>query len=72
MFVKPSNLKFDLKIQVKVMVYNIRNSAIRWQIHDFIVDGTSNVCSISHHLRNEMILKMKFKVKEEKLGTCTI
>ena len=33
-------------------MYNIRNGAIRWQMHDFLFDGNSNVCSISHHLRD--------------------
>ena len=26
------------------MMYNIRSGAIRWQIHDFLSDGNSNVC----------------------------
>ena len=34
------------------MMYNIRGSAIRWQIHDFLSDGNSNVCSISRLLRD--------------------
>ena len=39
-----------LKIFVNVTMYNIRTGAIRWRIPDFIYDGYSNVCSISHHL----------------------
>ena len=30
------------------MMYN----TIRWPIPDFLTDDNSNVCSISHHLRN--------------------
>ena len=30
-------------------MYNIRSYVIRWQIHDFLSDGNSNVCPISHH-----------------------
>ena len=37
---------------VKVTIYNIRNGAIRWQITDFLSDGNSNVCCISHHFQN--------------------
>ena len=39
-----------LKILVTVTMYNIRKCAIRWQIHHFLSDGNTNVCSISHHL----------------------
>ena len=35
------------------MKYNIRSSgAIRWQFLDFLSDGNSNVCYISHHLHD--------------------
>ena len=34
-------------MKVKVMMYNIRSSAIRWQMHDLLSDGNSNVCSLS-------------------------
>ena len=61
-----------LKMQVKVMMYNIRNNTGRWQIRDFLYYGISNVCSIFHRLRYSQIkkidkiftLKMKVKVKE--------
>ena len=33
-------------------MYNMHNDAILWQIHDFLFDGSNNVCYISHHLRN--------------------
>ena len=29
------------------MMYNNCSGAIRWQIHDFLSDGNSNICSIS-------------------------
>ena len=29
---------------------HIRNGANLWQIHDFLLDGNSNVFSIFHHL----------------------
>ena len=65
---------------VKVTMYNIRNVAIRWQIHDFLSNGSSNDCSLLHRLRdicknkknaNTLTLKMKIKVKE-KYRTCAI
>ena len=31
------------KIWAKVTIYNIHNDALRWQIHDFLSDGSSNV-----------------------------
>ena len=62
-----------LKKQVKVTMYNIRNGVIRWQIHDFLFDSSSNICSISKHLRDirknndkTLTLKIKVKVNEEK------
>ena len=39
-----------LENQVKVMMHNIRNDVIRWQIYECLSDGNSNVYSISHHL----------------------
>ena len=41
-----------LKIQINIIVFNSRNGAIRWQIPDSVSNGNSNVCSISHHLRD--------------------
>ena len=32
-----------LKTQVKVTEHNIRTEAIRWQIHDFLVQGNSSL-----------------------------
>ena len=40
-----------LNMSVKVMMYNMCSSGIRWQIHDFVSDCNSIVCYISHHLR---------------------
>ena len=37
-----SNLP-TLKMQVKVMMYNIRSGAIRWKIHDFLSDDNGDV-----------------------------
>ena len=34
------------------MIYNVRGGVIRWQIHDFLSDDNSNICSISHRLRD--------------------
>ena len=34
------------------MTYNIRSGVMRWQMPDFLSDGNSNVCSISHRLPN--------------------
>ena len=54
-------------------MHSICNGTIRWQIPDILSDGSSNVYSISHHLRdirqhNKMstffIVKMKVKVKD--------
>ena len=47
------------------MTYNIRNAAIRWQIHDLLFNGNSTAFLISHHLKNakRLTLKMKVKVK---------
>ena len=33
-------------------MHNIRYDAIRWQRHDFLFDGKSNVCFIFHDLRD--------------------
>ena len=41
-----------LEMQVKIMTYNIRSGAIRWQMHDFLSDGNRNVCSISYRIRD--------------------
>ena len=57
-------------------MHNIRGGASRWQTHDFLFDGNSNVCSISHHLQDirktnkmqSLTLKIKVKVMEEKNG----
>ena len=47
------NSKFvNMKMYVKVMMYNIRSSTIRWKIHDFLSNGNSNVCNMSHSLRD--------------------
>ena len=40
-----------LKMLVKVITYNIRSGAIRWQIPDFISDNICHVCSNFHRLR---------------------
>ena len=39
-------------MHIKVTVYNIRDGVIRWQIRDFLSDGSSNVYCISHHVRD--------------------
>ena len=39
-------------MQVKVKMFNIRNDATRWQLHDFLSDGNSNACSISHNIQD--------------------
>ena len=52
------------------MTYNICSDAIRWQIHDFLCDGNSIVCSICHHLRDiRKTNKMrKFDLQNESHG----
>ena len=46
------NSKFvTLKIQVRLVMYNIRNGAIKCQIPEFLSDDNSYDCSVSHHLR---------------------
>ena len=41
-----------LKMKVMVMIYNTRSGAIRWKISDFLSDGNSNICLISHYFRD--------------------
>ena len=63
----------------RVILYNIRNGEIRWQIPDFLTVGSNNVCFIFHHLRDirksnkmqSLTLKMKVSVKEEKTSHST-
>ena len=33
-------------------MYNIHRGTIRWQIHYFLSDGNSNVCSSFHHMQD--------------------
>ena len=48
------------------MMYNIHSNAIRLQIHNFLSDSNSNVCSITRHLRHvHKSNKMKVKIKEK-------
>ena len=61
---------------VTVKMYNIQNYIIWWQIHIFLFHGNSNVCFISHHLRdvcknkyNAYILTLKMNLKKEKNRT---
>ena len=61
------------------MMYNIRSSAIRWQLHDFLSDGNSNIYSNSHRLRDIQIFKNQIKSKKydlenegEKTGTYAV
>ena len=57
-------------------MYNILNGANRWQMHDFLFDENSNICSIFHHLRDirktnkmqTLDLEIKVNIKEEKNG----
>ena len=66
---------------VKVTMYNIRNVAIRWQIHDFLSNGSSMfalyyiVCEIfAKNKKNAKTLTLLMKVKAKRLrnGTCAI
>ena len=41
-----------LKLLENFTMYTIRNCTIQFQIRDSLSDGYSNVCSISHHLRD--------------------
>ena len=69
-----------LKMYIKVTKYNIRNGTNWWQIHDFLFDGNSNICYISHHLQYLQIKRIQkydlekdgHRVIEEKNGTCAI
>ena len=47
------------------MMYSICIGAFRWQIHDFLSDGNSNVCSISRRLLD--LHKTRKKCKETDL-----
>ena len=42
-------------------MYNSRSGANRWQMADFLYDGNSNVCSISHHFYVIFANKIKCK-----------
>ena len=61
-------------------MYDIRNGVIQWEICAFPFDGNSNVCSMSHHLRDirhsnyfTKVLTLKTKVKvKKKNGACVI
>ena len=46
---------------------NIRCGAIRWQMHDFLSDGNSNVCSISDRLR-DFRKRLTFYLENEDQG----
>ena len=71
------NLK--MQVMVKVTMYNIRNGAFRWQVHDFLFDSIGNVCSKATFTKYSQIkynckrltLKIKSWVKE-KNETCAI
>ena len=41
-----------LKMYVKAVMYKICSDATRWKMPDFQSDGNSNVCSVTHRLRD--------------------
>ena len=60
------------------MTYNFSSGAIRWQMPYSISHGNSNVCSISHRLRdirksrkNAKTLTLKMKIAERDLRHST-
>ena len=54
----------------KVMIYNVHIGAIWLQTSDFLSDGNSNVCAISHHLwdSNKSNKIQKFDLEKQGQG----